>query len=57
MWAEAIDKELTKFEVNKCFTEVPFVNQHLVPMMWLFNVKTDGTRKARLVGRGDLMIP
>ena len=25
--------------------------------MWLFNVKTDGTRMARLVGRGDLMIP
>jgi hypothetical protein len=57
LWADAIDKELTKFEFNKCFVEVPFVNQHLVPMMWLFNVKTDGTRKARLVGRGDLMIP
>jgi hypothetical protein len=28
---------------------MPFVNQHLV--------KTDGTRKERLVGRGDLMIP
>jgi hypothetical protein len=26
-------------------------------MMWLFNIKTDGTRKARLVGRGDMMIP
>ena len=24
-------------------------------MMWLFNIKTDGTHKARLVGRGDLM--
>jgi hypothetical protein len=36
------------FEVNKCLAEVPFVNQHLVPMMWLFSVKT---------GRGDMMIP
>ena len=26
-------------------------------MMWLFNIKTDGTRKVRLVGRGDMMIP
>jgi hypothetical protein len=25
--------------------------------MWLFSVKTDGTKKARLVGRGDMMIP
>ena len=56
-WAAAIDKELTKFEVNKCFTVVPFTNQHLVPMMWLFNIKTDGTKKSRLVGRGDRMIP
>ena len=31
-WAVAIDKELTKFEADKCFTEVPFVDQHLVPM-------------------------
>jgi hypothetical protein len=56
-WAAAIDKELTKFEVNKCFTVVPLTNQHLVPMMWLFNIKTDGTKKAHLVGRGDRMIP
>jgi hypothetical protein len=26
-------------------------------MMWLFSVKNDGTKKARLVGRGDKMIP
>ena len=56
-WAAAIDKERAKFEVNNCLAEVPFVNQHLVPMMWLFNIKTDGTKKARLVGRGDMMIP
>ena len=46
-----------KFELNNCLAEVPFTGQHLVPMMWLFNVKTDGTKKARLVGRGDKMIP
>ena len=54
-WAAAIDKELTKFEINNCLTYVPYNGQHLVPMMWLFNIKTDGTHKARLVGRGDLM--
>ena len=54
-WAEAINKELTKFEINSCLTYVEYNGQHLVPMMWLFNIKTDGTHKARLVGRGDLM--
>ena len=34
-----------------------FDGQHLVPMKWIFSIKTDGTCKARLVGRGDLMIP
>ena len=34
-----------------------FDGQHLVPMKWIFSIKTDGTFKARLVGRGDLMIP
>jgi hypothetical protein len=26
-------------------------------MMWLFSINTDGTKKARLVGRGEMMIP
>ena len=56
-WEEAINKERGKFEKNNCLQEVPFTGQHLVPMMWLFNIKTDGTKKARLVGRGDMMIP
>ena len=56
-WKTAIDTELTKFETNPCLEFVPFTGQHLVPMMWLFNIKNDGTRKARLIGRGDLMIP
>ena len=56
-WREAIDKELTKFEKNLCLQLVPFNNQHLVPMMWTFIIKSDGTKKARLVGQGDLMLP
>ena len=56
-WAQAIDTELSKFEKNSCLEIVPYLDQHLVPMMWLFNVKTDGTKKARLVGRGDMMLP
>ena len=56
-WREAIDKELPKFEKNLCLQLVPYKKQHLVPMMWIFNIKSDGTKKARLVGRGDLMIP
>ena len=56
-WAAAIDKELTKFEKNLCLQLVPYHNQHLVPMMWTFVIKSDGTKKARLVGRGDLMLP
>ena len=31
--------------------------QHLVLMKWIFSMKTDETYKARLVGRGDLMLP
>ena len=53
----AINKERGKFELNNCLKEVPYTAQHLVPMMWLFNIKTDRTKKARLVGRGDIMIP
>ena len=56
-WESAINTERAKFETNNCFRSVPFTGQHLVPMMWLFTIKTDGTKKARLVGRGDLMIP
>ena len=56
-WKKAIDKELTKFEKNLCLNIVPYNNQHLVPMMWTFVIKSDGTKKARLVGRGDLMLP
>ena len=51
-WAKAVNTD----ELNNCLAEVPDTGQHLVPMMWLFSIKTDGTKKARLVGRGDMMI-
>ena len=56
LWKAAIIIELAKFKKNDCFLIVPYTDQHLVPMMWLFTIKNDGTYKARLVGRGDLMI-
>ena len=56
-WAAAIDTELKKFEKNSCLHIVKHVDQHSVPMMWLFSIKSDGTKKTRLVGRGDQMIP
>ena len=56
-WKETIDKECEKFSRNSCFTLAPYNGQHLVPMMWTFTIKTEGTFKARLVGRGDLKIP
>ena len=57
LWTAAITTELGKFRDHNCLVMTPFTGQHLVPMKWLFSIKTDGTYKARLVGRGDLMIP
>ena len=57
LWSEAINVELTKFEKNSSLDIVDFDNQHLVPLKWIFNIKSCGTYKARLVGRGDLMLP
>ena len=57
LWAAAITTELGKFRDHNCLVMTPFTGQHLVPMKWIFSIKTDGTYKARLVGRGDLMIP
>jgi hypothetical protein len=57
VWAQAVETEKTKFRDNEVLLSVPFTGQHLVPMMWLFSIKTDGKYKARLVGRGDLMKP
>jgi Reverse transcriptase (RNA-dependent DNA polymerase) len=52
-----VEKEFSKFEVNHRLHVVPYAGQHKVPMMWLFSIKKDGTCKARLVVRGDQMIP
>ena len=57
LWAQAISTELEKFRAHNCLVLANFTGQHLVPMKWIFSIKTDGTYKARLVGRGDLMIP
>ena len=57
MWKTAICVELKKFKKHNCLLLMHFDGQHLVPMKWIFSIKTDGTYKARLVGRGDLMIP
>ena len=57
LWAAAINTELGKFRDHNCLVMTPYTGQHLVPMKWIFSIKTDGTYKARLVGRGDLMIP
>ena len=57
LWAAAITTELGKFRDHNCLVMTPFTGQHLVPMKWIFSIKTDGTYKFRLVGRGDLMIP
>ena len=57
LWAAAITTELGKFRNHNCLVMTPFTGQHVVPMKWIFSIKTDGTCKARLVGRGDLMIP
>ena len=54
-WEAAINKERGKFELNNCLEL--YTGQYLVRMMRLFNIKTDGTKKSRLVGRGDMMIP
>jgi hypothetical protein len=51
---KAIETLLTKSEVS--VHVVKDTGQHKVPMMWLFNIKTDGTRKACLVVWGDKMI-
>ena len=57
MWSTSICVELEKFKKHNCLLLMRFDGQHLVPMKWIFSIKMDGTYKARLVGRGDLMIP
>ena len=56
-WAAAITTELGKFRDHNCLIMASYTSQHLVAMEWIYSIKTDGTYKARLVGRDDLMIP
>ena len=55
--AAAMSTELRKFRDHNCLVITSFSGQHLVSMKWIFSIKTDGTYKARLVGRDDFMIP
>ena len=52
MWKTAICVELKKFKKHNCLLLMHFDGQYLVPMKWIFSIKTDGTCKARLVGPG-----
>ena len=56
-WRKAIETELEKLRTHNCLIMATYDGQHLVPMKWIFSIKTDGTYEARLVGRGDLMLP
>ena len=56
-WRKAIETELEKFRTHNCLIMAVYDGQHLVPMKWISSIKTDGTYKARLVGRGDMMLP
>jgi hypothetical protein len=49
-------KSCQNLKKNLCLEIVPYNKQNLIPMMWTFVIKSDGTKKARLVGRGDLML-
>ena len=51
-WCKAIETELEKFRTHNCLIMAIYDEQHLVSMKWIFSIKTDGTYKARLVGRG-----
>ena len=56
-WRVALLKEMEKFDTKYAmFRIVDDTGQPRVGMQWLFEVKDDGTDKARLVGRGDQCI-
>ncbi|MGH7974543.1 MAG: reverse transcriptase domain-containing protein, partial [bacterium] len=63
LWQEAIDKEkrqvIDEFETFKVLDrgEVAPQGYDFVPMHWVFDVKVDGTHKARLVAGGNWTAP
>jgi hypothetical protein len=53
LWSPAIKAELDAMENKNVWTIVPRVKgMKIVPLKWIFTVKDDGTRKARLVAVG-----
>ena len=56
-WCKAIETELETERTHNSFIMAIYDGQHLVPIKWILFIKTDETYKARLVGRGDLMLP
>ena len=48
LWAAAITTELGKFRDHNCLIMTPYTGQHLVPMKWIFSIKTDCQCKIRL---------
>ena len=58
-WRAAIDSELESHRVNKTWVEVPRAppGVHVLPCAWIFDVKSDGRLKARLVAHGHRQRP
>lgn len=54
-WKLAVDRELNSLKDMKTWKEVPSTGKEkLVDTKWVFRVKNDGEKKARLVARGFL---
>jgi hypothetical protein len=60
-WRRAMDEELDSHRENQTWTVVPAAARpdgvHLVGCKWVFAIKHDGRKKARLVLRGDQQLP
>ena len=54
-WIVSVNKEQTNLEKHCTFWIEDDTGQPRIPLMWIFEIKDDGTLKSRLVGRGDMM--
>jgi len=54
-WVASVNKEQLNLEKHLTFWIEDDVGQPRIPLMWIFEIKDDGTLKSRLVGRGDMM--
>ena len=56
-WKVSMDKEIASLRAMEVFEEVDLESippdTKILPTMWIYTVKRDGTHKARLVARGD----